>query len=176
MSTGTRIPWPTPELWQAANTRLAAALAAAAPHLTRVRIQAERLTAQMASLAREQQRLAAATCAWCPQICCLSATVWYDHRDLVQFHLAGLAPPPGQPRTDPQRICRYLGGRGCRLPRRVRPWICTWYICPTQRRRLRRDRVCPTPPLEAAVVQITARRRELAAAVEAVIGKQWAEY
>jgi hypothetical protein len=35
--------------------------------------------------------------------------------------------------------CRYLGPRGCRLSRLDRPWVCTWYLCPTQRERLRNE-------------------------------------
>jgi hypothetical protein len=30
-------------------------------------------------------------------------------------------------------LIRYWKPKGCVLPRMSRPWICTWYLCPTQK-------------------------------------------
>ena len=74
------------------------------------------------------------TCPWCPEPCCIVARSWFDFRDLLFFHLNDLALPPGPLSTDEARRCRYLGRRGCRLPRILRPWACTQYLCATQHR------------------------------------------
>ena len=78
------------------------------------------------------QRLGVLTCSFCPQPCCVAARVWLDLADLLVLHLAGLPIPPAQLRAAHHQSCRYLGPRGCRLPRTARPFVCTWYHCPTQ--------------------------------------------
>jgi hypothetical protein len=35
------------------------------------------------------------------------------------------------------QVCQYLGKRGCTLPRLSRPFLCTWYLCPTQVSRMK---------------------------------------
>ncbi len=174
MTSATRIPWNTPRSWVRVNRRLSAALALAGPRLADVRPEAADLLSRMTILARDQQRLAETTCPRCPEPCCRVATIWFDRQDLVFFHLAGLAAPPGQPRPDPDRPCRYLGHRGCRLPRLRRPWICTRYLCPTQRLRLNRE---PGPDglrdMGTTVKVLTQRRRHLATAITQLIGTAW---
>jgi hypothetical protein len=83
--------------------------------------------------------LCLATCTHCTDPCCLKAYAWFDLKDLLFFHLNKLAIPPAQLMTDRKMTCRYLGVRGCTLERISRPWICTWYLCPTQVRVLRGD-------------------------------------
>ena len=174
MSARPLIPWNTPESWARANERLRTALADAAPRLTSIRIEVDRLWAEMVAVAEHQQRLAAATCPWCPLPCCQVATIWFDRCDLVLSHLTGLPKPPGQPRIDPNLPCGYLGSRGCRLPRLHRPWICTRYLCATQRLRLRGNlRRGEVFDLQTTVARLTVWRRSLTAAAMAVIGSQW---
>lgn len=60
----------------------------------------------------------------------MHAKPYYDFRDLVYLHLCSLEPPAQQPITAKDDNCRYLGSAGCVLSRELRPWICTWYICP----------------------------------------------
>ncbi len=94
----------------------------------------------LACISAAFQDICPATCSRCPEPCCLGAGVWFDYRDLIFFHLTGRLVPPAQPMARMAGDgCRYLGARGCRLGRLSRPWICTWYVCPTQTRRLRRD-------------------------------------
>ena len=174
MSAQPLIPWNTPGSWALVNGQLRTALADAAPRLSSIRTEADRLLAEMVTVAEHQQRLAAATCPWCPLLCCQVATVWFDRCDLVLSRLMGLPAPPGQPRPDPNHPCGYLGPRGCRLPRLHRPWICTRYLCATQRLRLRgnlrRDKAFD---LQTTVARLTTWRRNLTAAAMAVIGNRW---
>jgi len=97
------------------------------------------IAAQMAPLHPIMDELCAATCPWCPDPCCLGAKIWFDVKDLLLFHLTGRTLPPAQPIASWQDRCRYVGLRGCRLNRVLRPWICTWYLCPTQKARLRKQ-------------------------------------
>ena len=45
--------------------------------------------------------------------------------------------PPEQLLPNLKEICRYWSLKGCVLPRMSRPWVCTWYLCPTQQANLR---------------------------------------
>ena len=65
------------------------------------------------------------------------------------IHLHHETLPPHQLRRNLYERCRFLGLHGCTLPRLSRPWICTWYICPTQRQALERD-------VPGGMVQLTA--------------------
>ena len=79
------------------------------------------------------------TCPRCPEPCCLTAKVWFDFKDLLFLHLARKPIPLNPPLSVLEDTCRYLGHRGCMLPRSSRPWICTWYLCPTQTAILRKS-------------------------------------
>ncbi|MFH1138730.1 MAG: hypothetical protein V1816_21850 [Pseudomonadota bacterium] len=69
------------------------------------------------------------TCPSCRAACCREARVAYDFRDLLLIHALGLEPPPHQLRRHEEEHCRYLGPGGCGLPRVIRPFVCTWYLC-----------------------------------------------
>jgi hypothetical protein len=78
-------------------------------------------------------RICARTCPLCSDPCCLHAKPWFDLRDLIFMHLAGLSIPLDQVLANASATCRCAGPSGCTLPRLSRPWICTWYICPAQK-------------------------------------------
>ena len=83
--------------------------------------------------------LCAATCRYCPEPCCLSAKVWIDFQDLLFLHLSGQQIPATQLIENTEGDCCYLGYKGCVLPRIIRPWICTRYLCPPQMTNLRKN-------------------------------------
>jgi hypothetical protein len=68
---------------------------------------------------------------------------------------------PAQPKANLSMPCRYLGPRGCRLPRIARPWICTWYLCPTQTAKLRNGHQAKRKLLNGARAQIKLERNLL---------------
>ena len=81
-------------------------------------------------------RLCAATCPACRDNCCERATIWYDFRDLVYLYFV-----PGQ-MPDFQILkaagpsgghCPNLDSGDCGLSRGLRPFVCTWYLCPAQK-------------------------------------------
>jgi len=105
--------------------------------------------------------LCAVTCPWCPDNCCLTATVWIDFKDLLFLHLNGHEIPPSQLLADLKETCRYWGPRGCMLPRIARPWVCTWYLCPTQKANLRQKPKSVQDLFSRAVQAIKTGRKEM---------------
>lgn len=108
------------------------------------------------------------TCTFCPAPCCISAKVWYDIKDLLFLHLSPQPRPPGQPRAHKRRVCRYLNTRGCKLPRRLRPWTCTLYLCPSQKARLRWSTPAQLAFFNAVAEQIKFYRQGLVTAFDQV--------
>ena len=90
----------------------------------------------MAALDAIYNNLCRQTCPLCPEPCCVNADVWFDLRDLLFLHAACLPLASGSPRKPGKTACWFLGADGCMLPRHSRPWICTWYLCAVQKRRL----------------------------------------
>lgn len=72
------------------------------------------------------------TCVRCMDVCCKKATVWYDYKDLLYLYLTSGQLPAGQISRRNDLFCSNLSSAGCRLHRTRRPFICTWYICPSQ--------------------------------------------
>lgn len=164
------IPWSHPHAWQAAQmslfhhaTRLSGVRETLLP-LARV------IEACLAELARQMEILAAHTCSYCPDPCCIKASVWYDFRDLLGLHLCGTSIPIGQPISSYGGLCRYLTPTGCTLPRAIRPWICTWYLCPVQKRWLQKQPGDAGRNLELALAQIKVRRAALEKQFLSVVG------
>ncbi|MCP4575390.1 MAG: hypothetical protein GY846_03775 [Deltaproteobacteria bacterium] len=125
-------PWNSPGAWHEANRSVDWLIERHHPELSGCLTLFQNVRAGMASIFPMLDELCANTCPWCPDPCCLSATVWFDFSDLLFLHLSGQQVPPCQPQPDLKITCRYCGPRGCRLPRISRPWICTWYLCDSQ--------------------------------------------
>jgi hypothetical protein len=156
-------PWGDATSWWAANHSVAHHLAIHAysgrmDHLIGLGGKIQRALTDLGS---HLNALCRRTCLHCPDPCCLVAQPWYDFRDLLFLHLGNNAPPPRQPIGRAGERCVYWGPRGCRLSRLVRPWICTWYICVTQRSILQAD-AGPWPhPITRLIEDIAADRKKL---------------
>jgi hypothetical protein len=133
------IPWNTPALWREANASLAHVLHHNRHTMGESRRLARQLQEQLTALFPLMEELCRTTCPICRDVCCRHACVWIDFRDLLFLHLAGLPVPDGQLLGVRGERCRFGGPDGCRLDRIRRPFICTWYLCPAQTRRLRED-------------------------------------
>ena len=153
-------PWRKEGLWQAANQTLAYLIHYRHNHLAVAGELAGRITSFMTSIDGLLDRLGEKTCVRCASPCCLIADVAYDFRDLLFIHLTGQKIPSGQPRQKNNEVCRYLGSHGCRIPRRQRPWICTWYICPVQKTFLKEHPGNNGRSLQSAIVQIGGLRKQ----------------
>ena len=81
-------------------------------------------------------KLCARTCIDCQDICCNHATIWYDFKDLLYVYFStGSFPKHQIEKVKSEKkgsFCCHFTPRGCRLPRTLRPFVCTWYFCPEQ--------------------------------------------
>jgi hypothetical protein len=128
--------WGATDIWRTANRDLDYLIRRYGPDMNRAVALARDIEAGLESIFLLLDDLCAVTCPWCPDYCCLTAKVWIDFKDLLLLHLMGHEIPPAQLLGDLKKTCRYWSLRGCRLPRIARPWICTWYLCPTQKANL----------------------------------------
>ncbi|MFW5931214.1 MAG: hypothetical protein ACOCQI_05615 [Desulfosalsimonas sp.] len=154
-------PWDTPRSWQEANKAVSRLLdrhrCRLAPLLETSGIIRERID-ELDSLYRH---LCAETCPFCPHPCCINADIWFDLKDLVFLQAEGLPVPATCPRKPRHMPCPFLGSRGCLLPRTGRPWICTWYLCPVQKRRLGKHQKNILYKINLLTSEVTGLRRQL---------------
>ena len=156
-------PWASTADWQAANRSIAF-------HLRRYHLQGDKVTTLsqklsdcLTSISPLLDELCANTCVWCPEPCCLAAKVWFDFQDLLYLHTGRQPIPLAQPLQNLKNTCRYLSKRGCTLPRLIRPWICTWYLCPVQKSNLKNRSLYQLKIINQHVQQIKKYRKELEA-------------
>lgn len=126
------VPWHHTVLWREANETLTYLLKRNADALVECRSRALLLEENLVSIFSLMNLLCRQTCPKCTDICCQRAWVWVDFKDLLFLHLTNVAVPEQQLLSSQGDQCRYFGIGGCRLDRIQRPFICTWYLCPSQ--------------------------------------------
>jgi hypothetical protein len=131
-------PWNSATSWQEANQSLNFLIQRNLSELDRAMSLAQKVQSRLALIFSILDDLCKATCPWCPDPCCLTARVWIDFKDLLFIHLGGHPIPSKQLLPNLKDACRYWSLKGCVLSRMSRPWVCTWYLCPTQKVNLRR--------------------------------------
>jgi hypothetical protein len=152
------IPWATPRAWQAASQSVRFHRQIYDPGFEPVTLLAQKLRRRLESIFSDLDELCIDSCPWCPEPCCLKASVWYDFKDLLFLHFNEQPIPPVQPKANLNMPCRYMGSRGCRLPRMTRPWICTWYLCPTQTAKLRNGHQAKRELFDQTIARIKSER------------------
>ena len=157
----TGIPWTTPRIWMAANQSVKFHQRIYHHEFEPVISLAQKLRHRLEGIFSDLDELCVDCCPWCPEPCCLKASVWFDFKDLLFLHFNGQSIPTAQQQDKLSMPCRYLAPRGCRLPRITRPWICTWYLCPTQTAKLRNGHHASRKFLDMAVAQIKSERNLL---------------
>jgi hypothetical protein len=155
------IPWAPPEEWQAVHRAISFHLDRYSVDFKPVVSLSQKVMHQLESIFPFLHELCADSCPWCSEPCCLKASVWFDFKDLLFLHFNNQPLPPAQPKVNYRMPCRYLGPRGCRLPRIARPWICTWYLCPTQTAKLGNGHQAKRKLLNRAMAQIKSERNLL---------------
>ena len=157
----TDIPWNRPYLWREANASLNQVISGNEHRLGESCALAAQIRAGLDAIFPLMDQLCQATCPGCTDICCQRAWVWFDYRDLLFLHLADLGIPPGQLLHRRGQTCRYSTLKGCRLARLQRPFVCTWYVCPDQARRLAGEPGGKKQVLEQALLRIKTLRRRM---------------
>jgi hypothetical protein len=156
-------PWALNPAWQEANGSLDFHVDRYRADLQPAVATARNLRRLLASIFPLLNDICMATCPWCPEPCCLTASPWYDFRDLVFLHLNLLEPPPAQTIHAYRETCRYSSPQGCTLSRITRPWICTWYICPVQKAYLKKRSRSRWNAFDRTVCEIKQGRKALEA-------------
>jgi hypothetical protein len=78
------------------------------------------------------QKYCELTCRECTDPCCDARKIFFNQADILYLSAVDSPPPPGQTRTEPSGMCRYLGLNGCQLARTARPYVCVWFLCEAQ--------------------------------------------
>ena len=125
-------PWGREEEWLDINARLARLIGEHDGRLAPVRVRAEEVAADLEWFNAFLDELCQEAFPQCREVCCDANRVWFVFEDLLFFHLTGQETPPAQLRRTLDEACRYLTFSGCSLPRMVRPWTCTWFLCHIQ--------------------------------------------
>lgn len=154
-------PWSSARDWKSANRSIAF-------HLRRYRFQfdkvaniSKKIGDCLGSIFPLLDELCANTCVRCPEPCCLSAKIWFDFQDLLYLHFSRQPIPLAQPLQNMRSTCRCLSHGGCTLPRSIRPWICTWYLCPVQKTNLKNRNPFHLEFLNYHIEQIKTYRKEI---------------
>jgi hypothetical protein len=127
------VPWATPEIWKSATHAIDHAWLRIRLHSKSCSITAMGIVRLYEIVDAPMSDLCAATCPTCEDACCFRANVWFDFKDLLYIRFSEQEWPPYQALSPESHHCRYLTANGCALPRRVRPFICIWYVCPAQK-------------------------------------------
>jgi len=125
--------------WQQSNCALKRLLNRHRPLLEKAVATAGTIRHGIDELIHSMEALRRRTCRFCPEPCCITNTVWFDFRDLLALHLLDEFLPARQAATESGEPCPFLDPHGCRLPWRMRPWMCLKYICPAQRALMKKD-------------------------------------
>lgn len=125
--------WGTFAEWQEANQTLDYLLKRYKNEFSRAFQLAREIQTSLEVIFPIQDEICRATCACCPDPCCLNATVWIDFKDLLFLHLTNQKIPEHQLIEKQGDSCGYHLSTGCKLPRLSRPWTCTLYLCPSQK-------------------------------------------
>ncbi len=118
--------------WQATNLAVKKLVYLNQDKLSKAMAIADAICRQLKSIFPLLDELVRVACPWCPEQCCIVNKVWIDFQDLLFWHLIDQPIPVGQLNCGDKAACRYLNHRGCILPRLIRPWTCTLYVCATQ--------------------------------------------
>lgn len=131
------IPWQDRELWTEMELSLLTAVRnVPAENASLLSSLADTIAAKYESIDETLAALCGRSCPSCEEVCCRHATVWYDFRDVLFSYFYRQILPFGQIRKTEDGKCMHLEADGCRLTRVERPFICTWYVCPPQKRLL----------------------------------------
>ncbi len=120
------------------------------------------ISTEFVAIEEDLNELCTQSCTQCSEICCMRATVWYDLKDLLFIYLNTGMFPSSQISRDINGACSQLASSGCTVHRAARPFICTWYICASQKEHIKSHRAAPSlRSVEQIIKRIQSRRKEL---------------
>lgn len=138
MGTGQwQVPWQSRKQFSEAVSFFACIDRQRGAELDPVRSLAKDIEKSFCRMEDDLDRLCGMTCPECTDNCCERAVIWYDFKDLLYLYFGPGFMPVCQivkSRSGGRSQCPNLDVSGCRLPRSQRPFVCTWYFCPAQKR------------------------------------------
>ncbi len=155
------IPWNTKKTWKEVNDSIDYIFRKTKESIKKIEEQALDIQSNLDTVFPLINQLCQYTCQFCPEPCCLVATVWFDFADLVFLHALKFNIPPGQLKIERKEPCSYLGHKGCILPRHSRPFVCTLYLCPPQMSRIRKFEFKEQDSFNKTIKKIKVKRKEL---------------
>lgn len=153
--------WGSDDVWREANDTVSYLLRRHSNGLKRTVAYARAVREELSAVFTCLDNLCLRSCPWCPEPCCLSAKIWFDFKDLLFLHLTASPIPPAPLLVELTGVCWYFGPKGCLLDRISRPWICIWYLCPTQLAILRRQGRSDIQTIDRAFLAIKAGRAKM---------------
>lgn len=154
-------PWKERDHWSQAVHSLKYAGARRRRRLMQAEKFADQIERKLRTVDSALETLCNATCESCIDICCKKATVWYDFKDLLYLYFSTGRLPDGQIHKKPDQTCCHLTPAGCYLSRSVRPFICTWYLCPDQAFLCAGQRPGGLNCIQASIQEIQGLRKQL---------------
>ncbi len=136
MADKTIIPWQRPDQWEQINNSITHLSGLYKNQFQSVVVMAKQIQLNFEQLSDPIEQICDQTCGACNDICCEHATIWFDLKDLLYVHFAMDTKPESQiekkQSSQGKQVCCHFSRIGCVLPRIQRPFICTWYFCPSQ--------------------------------------------
>lgn len=133
------VPWIHGYNWSEATLSITTTIAAIDGELNSFKEIAQQICGEYLTIDNDLDRIAEKTCTSCRNVCCTHATVWYDLRDLLYLYLCNGTLPEQQIYRQEDGSCSHLNATGCNMSRTQRPFICTWYICASQKESVRQN-------------------------------------
>ncbi len=135
------IPWQMTDDWKQVFLSFKAVEKKGKHKLTALLCIAKKIQKNYEIISEPMESLCACTCVNCEDICCMRATIWFDFKDLLYIYFATGKLPESQIKKitlkNQIKKCACLTQKGCILSRTERPFVCTWYLCPTQKEYLK---------------------------------------
>ena len=112
-----------------------------------------------------------AVCPDCERVCCVNRHSYHEAGDILYLYSLGERPPAYRKDVPDTEPCQFLGERGCRQRRSLRPHRCNWFFCAPLL-----DRIQSLPAREyrafiAGLEEINRRRERLIAAFGDIMRK-----
>lgn len=162
---GFHIPWSDTDQWDQVGLSFSRVEDVHSKKCEKMSEVASDICEQYESISETVTRACSNTCPDCNDICCIRATIWFDFQDLLYLYFwKGRLPHtqifktalPGQ-----RAACCHLSETGCSLARSERPFVCTWYFCPSQNAYLERFSKDGLKKIETSLIRIKGLRQEL---------------
>jgi hypothetical protein len=105
------------------------ALLAAAGGLPEMRALARVAADAVEAISPAIERHTSVVCPGCVRVCCVNRHCYHELGDIVALCSCGEILPVYREDVGDEEPCQFLGEKGCRLRRSLRPHRCNWFFC-----------------------------------------------